>query len=855
MADVPDQKDPFGAGENYGIPRQHTQVQVIVHSHIVNNDLKGIVDCSADVTSLEMSKTIKGGGSASFSLQPRRNYLNYLFANDWVNIYVNPGDGRGFIRTFFGFVDRVERGIATDDTGATTTSFQVTCTDFTKAFEVTQIYFNPHIAHREDFAGNFAGTKNLGGAALRTKGIVAFGTPADIVLNLAHMLLGFKGQYIMPPTYPGKNAIPISGRNARLEWAKSIQSAKIQEAMGGATLTKWRTALLNDAEEQVQSWKQQVAQDVESRAAAGQIEGFSPALDPTTPVQETISKFIGKKAAGNTDPWSAARIVAIKSILDREGQPETALQNPEVKAGLELEAMASDQEAGSLMHLIDISFVEHKAIDGSLVSAPIWTQQGTLWSIMNSYSNDVVNELFCDLRPLSKEYEKKGVTKGGYAFEVDEHGLNKVISEFGGHTEPAVRFVPAIVMREYPHSTVHGVDAFNIRVLERRVGSVLFGGIFSQEANMPGRKVIGIKGPLNDHVRLVRPQAVCKKHLDVAVISVKDIISENVGRGDADVVNLIELYSDGGKGLGKHMKFVTQDIQPIVTPISVIRHGLRVRTYNTRFARFSSKVSSVDGVDSANTRHKLIRWVMMLDHWYQHNAEYLNGTFTTRAFPEIRVGYRIDVAERNESYYVEGVNHTWTYPGVMTTTFTVSRGQRNDPFPVYTKPSAFLQGDRKLNGRLSQVFRTLDPSAVVRAIEGSPSQQFMTDINNFDGNWVDDPNHPIPPNSLWGQDTDGYLVAAADDVVGAAQIKVQDEDGVLTITSLSAGEIASIGRVQQFEEFMQRFRQGDDDGSLYQLEVNKSLVTGDPLADTRLAKIKLDRSRAFSSKPTGNVKR
>jgi hypothetical protein len=852
-----DTKDPFGANEHYGIPRQHTRIRVLIHSHVTNNDLNGVVDCSADAIALETSKTIKGGGAATVTLEPRRNYLNYIFANDWVNIYVDPGDGRGFIRTFFGFVDRIERSINTDENGATTTQYVLTCTDFTKAFEATQIYFNPHIAHREDFVGNFAGTKNIAGAALRTKGVVAFGTPADIVLNLAHIMLGFNGQFIMPKQYPGHGALTKSGSHARLEWAKSIQGAKVQEAIAGSTLKQWKDELLKEAEDVAQSWRR-LSYRVEDEVRGG----FSPALESGGPSLVPSLLSTGTKIK-DADNMAEVRLLALKTLLEHKGLPESILENTELDAGLALEAMASAQEAESLLDLIDVSFVEHKAIDGSLVSAPIWTQQGTLWSIMNSYSNDVVNELFCDLRPLSQEYQTKGVTKGGYAFEFDEHGVNAInlTDEAEGLTSsdgPSVRMVPAMVMREYPHSTVHGIDAFNIRILERRVGSVVFGGIFSQEPNVPGRKIVGIKGPLNDHVRLVRPNIACKKHLDVAVISVKDIVTENIGRGDQDIVNLLELYSDGGKGLGRHMKFVTQDVQPIVTPISVLRHGLRVRTYNTRFARFSSKVSSVDGVDSANTRHKLIRWAMMLDHWYQHNAEYLNGSISTRAFPEIRVGYRLDVAERNESYYVEGVNHSWAYPGAMLTTLTLSRGQRNDPFPVYVKPSAFLKGDRKFDGRLSQYFATKDPSAVVRAVEGTPSLIY-TAGNMDDANWVDDPMFPMLPNLKWGKDPSGYITAAHDDAATSTMIKVKDEGGVPVVTSLSAGEVASLDRIQQMEAMMNRFRSGDESGALYHLEFNRALILGEPLAgsnfEARLNKIKIDNSKLFSVKPTGNVKR
>jgi hypothetical protein len=107
-----------------------------------------------------------------------------------------------------------------------------------------------------------------------------------------------------------------------------------------------------------------------------------------------------------------------------------------------------------------------------------------------------------------------------------------------------------------------------------------------------------------------------------------------------------------------------------------------------------------------------LRWALLLDHWYQHNQEYLNGSMTLRAFPEIRVGYRLDIAERHESYYVESVQNRWQYPNAMTTTVQLSRGQRNDPFPVYVYPaSPGFNGIRGEGSRLGEFFKIVDLSA------------------------------------------------------------------------------------------------------------------------------------------------
>jgi hypothetical protein len=152
----PYQDSKYGS---FDIVEQHTVCRVLIYSHIADHKaIPGVVDggrinCSMDVVSCSTSKTIKGGGTAQFILKPLINYLNYIFQDDYVNIYFDPGDGRGFIRTFFGLVDRVERDIDVSADGIQDTKFTISCSDFTKAFDKTHIYFNNHItAQMEDIA-------------------------------------------------------------------------------------------------------------------------------------------------------------------------------------------------------------------------------------------------------------------------------------------------------------------------------------------------------------------------------------------------------------------------------------------------------------------------------------------------------------------------------------------------------------------------------------------------------------------------------------------------------------------------------------------------------------------------------
>jgi hypothetical protein len=703
--------------------------------------MDGKIDCSLDVVNCSTSKTIKGGGHSSFALVPRKNYMNYIFPGDWVNIYFDPGDGRGFIRTFFGFVDRVERSITVSAEGVPNTSFQISCTDFTKAFAQTNIYFNPHISERKDFIGLFSGTKNLAGAALRARGISCYGTPADIVMNLANLLLGFGAQFIMPPRYPDMGTSSDYFRRTRLKWVKSRFTKEVQELIGNDTVTQWLEKTKGIAKAYKGLLRKGAVDEVSTEILDN--PAFS-SLKEKKAIIDQLNKITADYMSVGSTNEEEADILLMDLVVRALG-----IEPGEIQVAVEIENLLSKRH---LLDLIDFSFVEYEAIDGSIVSTPIWTQQGSLWSIMNSYSNDVVNELFCDLRPLSLDYQNSGIAAGGYAFDPDEHQFS--LSDVTFNTQP-VHYVPALILREYPFSTIEAVNVF-AKVLDVDIFNIYVGAVFSKNPGNTGRVVNNLTRPLNDYIYDSNPKAKAYKHLDVVAINVKDIISENVGRSDHDICNLMEIYSDGF--MGKHAKFMTQDLQPICTPISVARYGLRVRTYETRFARFSSKLQANQGVDSVGTRYKLARWIIMLDHWYQHAAEYLNGTMTTRAFPEIRVGYRLDVADRHESYYVEGVNHQWHYPEPMTTTLTLSRGQRYDPYPVYIKPHLEnLHGERQAyDNRLALFFKQVDPDAVRKALAYDNDEY---DITISKGSTVDDPT-----KNNWGTNKEGFVVADSSDL-------------------------------------------------------------------------------------------
>jgi hypothetical protein len=729
--------------------RYHTRVICVVHSH-VQQEGNGVVDCSGDIVQLQTSKSIKGTGGASFTLVPRKNYFNYLFPNDLVNIYIDPGDGKsGFIRTFMGYVDRVERSEHTNDQGAMETRFVVTCSDFAKAIDKTELYFNPALANRSEMSQpglkDFA-NGNIGGNALRTKGITAHGTPAQFIENLLQLLLGFGAQWQLPRSYPASTFLQENAFHRR-QRAKSRLPEQVLNSF---------KALFNiqgDIDEFLQSF---TATELDSILAAKQVD--------------INTQFV--KSAGFTSDYYAkqAQLSTVQSSQLELSAYQTILQE------------TSDSSLRTILDLMSLDFIEALTVDGFISSQTIWANGGTLASTLYGWSNEIVNELCFDLRPVVADGDGDACFGTIYSKDDDDLGINT--TGFGSMmaATQAVKYVPAVVFREYPYSVVEGLDLTNYHVdndSNSQAGFQAFGPIFALDANIEGRVLYNYESVLGEGASLTPekcyydPNGRPLKHLDVVTIVNTDVATSQVGRSDADIFNLYMMSSSDV--LGTNWNWILNDILPILTPVSIARSGLRLRQLQTKFANYArDQLCNVgsSAVDSAAIRYNLIRWTLLIDHWYQHNHEYLSGTIQMRGRPDIRVGYRLDWVDRHESYYIEAVGHQWQYGGPLTTTLQVSRGQRNDPFPAYIPPilskiggmpngaptqpltenptvlsesdqllaarqqssavSLLGGGNRGESGRLAAYFNVRDTKATTRAVGGktSFSQENIVDLSD-----------------------------------------------------------------------------------------------------------------------------
>jgi len=112
---------------------------------------------------------------------------------------------------------------------------------------------------------------------------------------------------------------------------------------------------------------------------------------------------------------------------------------------------------------------------------------------------------------------------------------------------------------------------------------------------------------------------------------------------------------------------------PIYNMESIRNHGLRRWQNATRYLPFRENMDLL--LHSA-------RWLQLIHDWYAVSPYELAGTITTnQIFPFLRIGHRLTEGRMDGSevtYYIEGVTHSWNYPGAGSSVVNVTRGEYAD---------------------------------------------------------------------------------------------------------------------------------------------------------------------------------
>jgi len=647
----------------------NTRVRCFVDSHNF-----GRVDLTDSISSYSFEKGIHEAGTLSIGLAPTREWLDLIEANDVINLYVNLNNpherisyNKGWVRRFFGYIDQVRRKYTAHSDGSVTVVYTVNCTDFQKAFNMTEIYNNPYIPQNEVF-GN-----NLGGSYLMFQGAVNMGNPRFILMNLMAALFAFGRQWILPPHY--NEELPAIPENV-YESLEGHQRPNDYLATSPQNVSQHfaPTRRKNDAIAVVQ----------ELRDLA---ESFSYAYSQ----EENINAvFAAREVAARAVGVNMPVLEDWRTRLQFSRAIEVAATSP---CQLTITRDSPWQVPKTIYDILCFDYMEY--VEGFILDLTIWDYQGSFYDLLSQYSHQVINELIIDLRPVI-DFKTTGT------------------DVLGQELEGGVSMVPCVVLRENPFTYYpkggEGSENLENRILNVadlmtdaginiRATHVDFGGAvwnqnsrimdYGDSVGMNVEVIMGLRdGEPIDTMRFNRGL----RTFEIFQITQKDVEDEDIGRGDQDVVTGYDFKPE--TALGDDISLYIRSIVPQFRLIQIRKHGLRMREYVSSFAQFIPEVvqpprSEVPlvaaGLTSGGvfagdvgenfTDYMSLRVITLTDHWYQHNIEYLNGTMQLRGMPGLRPGYRLDNIDRGLSFYVESVSESWTFGAEVVTTASVSRGQ------------------------------------------------------------------------------------------------------------------------------------------------------------------------------------
>ncbi len=399
----------------------------------------------------------------------------------------------------------------------------------------------------------------------------------------------------------------------------------------------------------------------------------------------------------------------IPGIAGGTGASAGAGASTETPAAL-LDAVMKHRKGSStfrtLLDLLDRSYIEREHVDGFMASEQMLSESGNLLTLLESRANDCMNELFFDLRLAGRD------PGAPLPMVPDELGGN--VDDQGVVTAPA--YLPAVVLREYPFTTISketypssapvtatgpvasaptGGTLSGAQTVSAGLSGPVYGlpeepGVFFSSRAQPVRvqpvRPISSATP-NDpkqpatEAQAARAAAPSPRYIDTALLTLDRIVRMQVGRSDHDYINVIDLRSSD---LQADLKFINRGVVPLLSYDSFSRHGMRVREITSSFTQMGLAASD------ASLRKTLARWAILNDHWHQHGNQYLAGTIDCLPLLGCRVGYRVDLPELDECYYVEGVRHDFALSAEgrasLRTQLTVTRGQ-----PMVRRPNETIR--------------------------------------------------------------------------------------------------------------------------------------------------------------------
>jgi hypothetical protein len=243
-------------------------------------------------------------------------------------------------------------------------------------------------------------------------------------------------------------------------------------------------------------------------------------------------------------------------------------------------------------------------------------QGGNLWESMKRGSNGLINELFCE--------------------EVRDQDGN---------------VSPSVVLRPRPYNTIYFDSQF-------------------------GKKDLGVKKELKGKYKTLQDLS-RESFIELAP---QEVMYEDLGMDDHSRYNMVWLEARNSvnesittyanlnlKGEGINL--------PLISTDSINRYGLRRFSGTLEFV-YSEKATKV--MNSTVNLYKA--FLVQIYDFYYANHMYEQGTIETTGVLEAELGKCLKIPPEAEGeppkiYYIEGYEHTFSFPSTWTTKFTVTRGQ------------------------------------------------------------------------------------------------------------------------------------------------------------------------------------
>lgn len=167
--------------------------------------------------------------------------------------------------------------------------------------------------------------------------------------------------------------------------------------------------------------------------------------------------------------------------------------------------------------------------------------------------------------------------------------------------------------------------------------------------------------------------------LDTYLVRTRDVVSDNFGRNDLDaysIYNLVPEMDNEDQALSNAV--------PWYNPALVDKYGYKMLEASSKFFNFATELENEENDDLEGEEFYensvAAKYGRKLYYWYANNPNFYAGDITVVGHPDYRIGNRLVYQnyEKDETweFYIESVEHSYTYTEGYQTKIGVTRGLR-----------------------------------------------------------------------------------------------------------------------------------------------------------------------------------